>query len=98
MAQETLGFAHLIAVHRHLEITEEQRQRFVELYMTALDAVGLPSDKPFHDAVREHMEFGSRVAMQNSHAASDDELHPLREVPLWTWGGDGQNGQDSAKP
>ena len=26
--------------------------------------------------------------MQNSNAATDDELHPLREVPLWTWEGD----------
>jgi hemoglobin len=26
--------------------------------------------------------------MQNSHAGSDDELHPLREVPRWTWAGD----------
>src|SRR5438094_6722408 len=36
-----LGFGHLIAVHRHLKITEEQRQRFVELYMAALDEVGM---------------------------------------------------------
>lgn len=93
-----LGFAHLIDVHRHLKISEEQRRRFVELYMAALDAVGMPGDKPFRDAVREHVEFGSRVAMQNSHAATDHELHPLREVPLWTWGGGGQDGQDSAKP
>lgn len=35
--------------------------------------------------VREHVEFGSRVAMQNSHAETDDDLHPLREVPHWTW-------------
>jgi truncated hemoglobin YjbI len=33
-----LGFAHLISVHRGLRITEEQRRRFVELYMAALDA------------------------------------------------------------
>jgi hemoglobin len=26
-----LGFQHLIDVHRHLEITDEQRERFVEL-------------------------------------------------------------------
>src|SRR5580692_366797 len=32
-----LGFDHLINVHRHLGITEEQRKRFVELYMAALD-------------------------------------------------------------
>jgi hemoglobin len=83
-----LGFAHLIAVHRGLRITEEQRLRFVELYMEALDATEMPSDPAFREAVREHVEFGSTVAMQNSHAASDDELHPLREVPRWTWAGD----------
>jgi len=26
--------------------------------------------------------------MQNSNATTDDELHPLREVPRWTWEGD----------
>ncbi len=83
-----LGFAHLIAVHRGLQITEEQRQRFVELYMSAMDTVGMPDDAPFRDAVREHVEFGSQVAMQNSHATTDAELHPLREVPRWTWAGD----------
>jgi hemoglobin len=83
-----LGFAHLIAVHRGLKITEAQRQRFVELYMAALDTAGMPDDAPFRDAVREHVEFGTRVAMQNSHAETDDDLHPLREVPRWTWAGD----------
>jgi hemoglobin len=84
-----LGFAHLIAVHRGLAITEEQRERFVELYMAALDAAGLPDDEPFRRAVREHVEFGSRVAMQNSNAKTDADLNPLREVPRWTWDGDG---------
>jgi hemoglobin len=83
-----LGFAHLIDVHRGLKITEEQRQRFVELYMEALDTTGMPDDEPFREAVRSHVEFGSRVAMQNSHADGDDELHPLREVPHWNWDGD----------
>ena len=83
-----LGFRHLIDVHRNLEITEEQRQRFVALYMAALDAIGMPDDKPFRDAVRSHVEFGSHVAMQNSNAATEDELHPLREVPIWTWDDD----------
>ena len=83
-----LGFAHLIAVHRGLQINEAQRTRFVELYMAAFDSAGLPSDTAFRQAVREHVEFGSRVAMQNSNAASEAELHPLREVPRWTWPGD----------
>jgi hypothetical protein len=65
-----LGFRHLIDVHRHLNITEEQRQRFVELYLQALDAVEMPDDKAFREAVRSHVEFGSKVAMQNSHAVT----------------------------
>jgi hemoglobin len=83
-----LGFQHLIDVHRGLEITEEQRLRFVELYRAALDAAGLPDDAPFREAVLEHVEFGTQVAKQNSHAKTDDELHPLREVPRWNWSGD----------
>jgi hemoglobin len=84
-----LGFAHLIDVHRGLKITEEQRQRFVELYMEALDTTGMPDDEPFREAVLEHVEFGTQVAKQNSNAATDADLHPLREVPRWNWTGDG---------
>lgn len=80
-----LGFQHLIDVHRGLHITEAQRRRFVELYLAALDAAEMPDDEPFRAAVREHLEFGTRVAMQNSNATKDNELHPLREVPRWTW-------------
>jgi hemoglobin len=80
-----LGFAHLIDVHRGLNISEPQRQRFVELYLTAAHASGLPDDQPFREALRSHVEFGSHVAMQNSHAQTDDQLHPLREVPKWQW-------------
>lgn len=83
-----LGFAHLIDVHRGRRITEPQRERFVALYMEALDEADLPGDEAFRDAVRSHVEFGSRVAMQNSNATTDEELHPLREVPRWTWAGD----------
>lgn len=89
---EDLGFAHLIDVHRGLHITEEQRARFVDLYMTALDASDLPHDESFRDAVHEHVEFGSQVAVINSHARTDDELHPLCEVPRWTWPGDDVDG------
>lgn len=86
--RELGGFDALIAVHRHLKITEAQRQRFVELYLAALDAVGMPADEPFRETVREHIEFGSRVAMQNSHAERDEDLYPLHEVPRWKWAGD----------
>jgi hemoglobin len=82
-----LGFQHLIDVHRGLRITEAQRQRFVELYRAALDKAEMPAEPAFRQAFLEHIEFGSRVAMQNSNAETDEQLHPLRDVPHWTWPG-----------
>jgi hypothetical protein len=43
---------------------------------------------PRSAAVREHIEFGSHVAMQNSNAQTDEQLHPLRHVARWTWPGE----------
>ncbi|MCP2290745.1 hypothetical protein ACFYT3_14130 [Nocardia amikacinitolerans] len=82
-----LGFDYLIAVHRHLKITDEQRERFAELYMEAFEEAGLLESAAFRDAVRSHVEFGAEVAQQNSHASTDEELHPIRAVPRWTWEG-----------
>jgi hemoglobin len=85
---QELGFDHLVSVHRGLQITDEQRERFVALYLEALDEAGLPDDEPFREAVRSHIDFGTRVAQQNSRAATDAELYPLDHVPLWEWEGD----------
>ena len=62
-----------------------QRERFVALYMESLDEAGLPTDEPFREAFRSHLEFGARVAQQNSWAETDADLHPIRQVPHWDW-------------
>ena len=82
-----LGFQYIIDVHRHLKITDEQRERFIAAYLESLDEAGLPADAAFRQAVREHVEFGSQVAQQNSWAETDADLHPIREVPAWNWPG-----------
>lgn len=76
---------HLISVHRGFKITEEQRQQFVDLSLEAADKAELPTDKPFRDALKSYIDSGSHVAKQNSNANTDEELHPLREVPKWDW-------------
>ena len=84
-----LGFQYIIDVHRRLDsITDEQRERFIALYMEALAEAGMPDDAPFREAVRQHVEFGSRVAQQNSRAETDADVYPLHKVPRWDWAGD----------
>lgn len=80
-----LGFQYLIDKHRHLNITDEQRDRFISVYLESLDEAGLPTDERFRKALQEHVEFGAHVAQQNSQAQTDAELHPIRQVPVWTW-------------
>jgi hemoglobin len=75
-SDELGGFPTVVAVHRGRKITEEQRRRFVRLFMTAVDEAGFASDARFKDAIASAIEFGSEVAVVNSHATSDDELHP----------------------
>jgi hypothetical protein len=53
--------------------------------LETLDEAGLPGDEPFRAAVSSHLEFGSRVAQQNSRAETDAELHPIRNVAQWNW-------------
>jgi hemoglobin len=83
-----LGFQYLIDLHRHKNITDEQRERFIVAYMEVLDEAGMPDDEPFRQAFRQHVEFGARVAQQNSRAETDADVFPLHEVPHWDWAGE----------
>ncbi len=79
------GFPALLAVHQGLRIREDQRRRFIDLFLEAADRVGFPADGRTRDALRAYLEFGTEVAVQNSRAGSDAELHPCQEVPRWSW-------------
>lgn len=79
------GFHSIIAVHRGHKITEIQRRRFVELFMKAVEQVGIGADESLRAAIGSCIEFGSEIAMVNSNATSDAELHPQREMPNWHW-------------
>jgi len=77
------GFATLLAAHRGLAITDEQRARFIELFDTAAREHGLAEDEELRGSIHEYMVFGTEVAQVNSHAAGETELHPCQEVPRW---------------
>ena len=80
-----LGFQYLIDVHRHLKITDEQRERFGALYQEALNEAGLPDEN--HSA-RQSTNISNSAPASLSRtpwAETDADLHPVRQVPQWQW-------------
>ena len=78
------GYEHMLAMHRGLAITAEQRLRFVTLLSAAADTAGLPADPEARAALMGYAEWGTRLAVQNS--APGAEPVPHAPVPLWGWG------------
>jgi hemoglobin len=83
--RELGGFDAIVAVHRGKRITPEQRARFRELFLRAYDTCRPDDDPRLRDAVASCIDYGTEIAMVNSNARSDDELHPQREMPRWHW-------------
>jgi hemoglobin len=78
------GYEHMLAKHRGLDITPDQRLRFVTLLSTAADQAELPADPEFRAAIMGYAEWGSRLALHNSKPGSDVAEHA--PVPRWGWG------------
>ena len=81
--QEQGGYEHMIAKHRDLGITPEQRFRFASLFSLAADDAGLPDDPEFRSAFIAYVEWGTRIAMHNSEPGA--EVPPHAPVPRWGW-------------
>ena len=78
------GYAHMLAKHRGLAITDEQRLRFVTLLSRAADLADLPADPEFRAAIMGYAEWGTRLAVENS--APDAVPVEQAPVPRWGWG------------
>lgn len=78
------GYEHMLAKHRGLHITGEQRLRFVTLLSQAADDAALPADPEFRAAIMGYAEWGTRLAMHNSGDGTDVAEHA--PVPRWGWG------------
>jgi len=78
------GYERMLAHHRDLRITPEQRHRFASTMSIAADDAGLPDDPEFRAAFVGYVEWGTRLAMHNSHPGADVVEHA--PVPRWGWG------------
>jgi hemoglobin len=82
---ETLGgYPRMLAHHRNLGITADQRFRFASLMSLAADDAGLPDDPEFRAAFVGYVEWGTRLAVHNSQPGA--ELVEDAPVPRWGWG------------
>jgi hemoglobin len=82
--RELGGYAAMLAHHRGLHITQEQRFRFASLMSHAADDAGLPDDPEFRAAFVGYVEWGTRLALHNSSDA--DDVVQAAPVPHWGWG------------
>jgi hemoglobin len=82
--QELGGYESMLAHHRELGISSEQRFRFASLMSLAADDAGLPDDPEFRSAFVAYVEWGTRLAMQNSQPGA--EVVERAPVPRWGWG------------
>jgi hemoglobin len=78
------GYEAMLAKHRDLAITPQQRFRFASLMSLAADDAGLPDDPEFRAALVGYLEWGTRLAMHNSQPGADVAEHA--PVPRWGWG------------
>lgn len=78
------GYENMLRHHIDLNITAEQRASFVSLMSVAADDAGLPADPEFRSALLAYLEWGTRLAFDNSQGgAAPVESAP---VPRWGWG------------
>jgi hemoglobin len=78
------GYERMLAHHRNLGITPEQRFRFASLMSLAADDAALPDDPEFRAALVGYLEWGTRLAQYNSQPES--AVVAQAPVPRWGWG------------
>jgi hemoglobin len=79
------GYESMLAHHRGLGITVEQRHRFASTMSLAADDAKLPDDPEFRAAIIGYVEWGTRLAMHNSQPDAADVAEHA-PVPRWGWG------------
>jgi CDGSH-type Zn-finger protein/truncated hemoglobin YjbI len=77
------GYPRMLSQHLGKCLTEEQRARWVALLMQSAKEAGLPNDAEFRSAFGSYIEWGSRLAVENSQTTS----HPPQHMPMphWDW-------------
>ena len=77
------GYDWMVSQHLGKALTEAQRARWVQLMCRCADETGLPADPEFRAAFVSYLEWGSRIALENSTPGARPPSQ--MPVPHWTW-------------
>jgi CDGSH-type Zn-finger protein/truncated hemoglobin YjbI len=84
------GYQRMVSQHLGKALTEDMRARWTELVCLSAQDAGLPSDPEFQAAFRSYIEWGSRVALENSQPGAKPP--PQMPIPSWWWACDATPG------
>jgi truncated hemoglobin YjbI len=77
------GYERMVSRHLGKALSEEQRARWVTLLCKSADDAGLPTDPEWRAAFVSYLEWGSRIALENSQPGAHPP--PQMPVPRWWW-------------
>jgi truncated hemoglobin YjbI/CDGSH-type Zn-finger protein len=77
------GYDRMVGQHAGKGLSEEQRARWAQLIVRSADEAGLPGDPEFRAAFVSYIEWGSRIAVENSQPGAHPPQH--MPVPRWWW-------------
>ena len=77
------GYDWMVSQHLGKGLSEAQRSRWVQLMCRCADEAGLPADPEFRAAFVSYLEWGSRIALENSTPGASPPRH--MPVPRWSW-------------
>jgi hypothetical protein len=81
-SEEFGGYPRMLSQHVGKCLTEEQRTRWVTLLLRSARDAGLPNDAEFRSAFDAYIEWGSRLAVENSQT----DARPPEHMPMPHWG------------
>jgi truncated hemoglobin YjbI len=84
------GYPRMLSQHIGKGLTEDTRARWVTLLFESAREVGLPNDPEFRSAFSSYIEWGSRLAVENSQTQAKPPEH--LPMPQWSWGTAGPPG------
>lgn len=87
------GYNRMVGEHLGKCLTEAQRARWAALMCKAAQEAGLPNDAEFQSVFHSYIEWGSRLAVENSQS----NTHPPANMPMPRWGWDSAAGPPGSR-